>query len=142
MNLNESLPIATPDGYFVSQDHIRIAQIIQDFDPELFLVFIPPSKRDHNDPNEKPFALAHMPEGKPSYIVSYFDECDERILEFAFMNDTRRHDVLARLEAADAAREAVKLKKMLEEEEMKQDLVASIVRSPKHQYKHDGVTYE
>lgn len=142
MNINESLPIATPDGYFVSQEHIRIAQIIQDFDPELFLVFIPPSKRDRNDPNEKPFALAHMPENKPSYIVSYFDDCDERILEFAFMNDTRRHDVLARLEAHDAAVQAIKLKKLMEEEEMKQDLVASIVRSPKHQYRHNGVIYE
>ena len=140
--IDENLPIATPDGYFVSQEHVRIAQIIQDFDPELFLVFIPPSKRDHNDRNEKPFALAHMPGDKPSYIVSYFDDCDERILEFAFMNDTRRHDVLARLEAHDAAVQAIKLKKAWEEEEMRQDLVASITRSRKHQYKHDGVTYE
>ena len=142
MNLNESLPIATPDGYFVSQEHVRIAQIIQDFDPELFLVFIPPSKRDRNDPDEKPFALAHMPGDKPAYIVSYFDDCDERILEFAFMNDTRRHDVLARLEAHDAAVQAVNLKKVMEEEEMKQDLVASIVRSPLHTYKHDGKRFE
>ena len=134
----DGLPIATPEGYFVSEEHRRIAEIIADYDPDLRLVFIPPSERNHDDPNEKPFAVAHFPEGKAPYIVFFADECDHRILERLFTNDTLKHDVMARLDASHAAQEAIRLKKQMEEEEMKQDIAKSMWRSPLHSYNHNG----
>lgn len=136
--MNDSLPIATPDGYFVSQEHKRIAEIIIDYDPRLRLVFIPPSDRNYDDPTEKPFAVAHFPEDKPPYIAFFADACDERILERLFLNDTQKTDVESRLRASEQAHELVKLKKQLDEEEEKQDIARSMWQSPLHTYRHNG----
>lgn len=134
----DNIPIATPDGYFVSQEHLRIAEIIKDYDPRLRLVFIPPSQRNSDDPNEKPFAVADFPDDKEPYIVFFADECDERIIERLFQNDLQKHDVVGRVNAADAAREAIKLKKEVEQQEELEDMARSMWRSPLHTYKHNG----
>jgi len=136
--VNDSLPIATPDGYFVSQEHKRIAEIIVDYDPRLRLVFIPPSERNYGDPTEKPFAVAHFPEGKEPYIAFFAEECDERILERLFLNDTQKHDMQARLDASDRAKEVIKMKKQIEDDEMKADIARSMWQSPLHTYRHNG----
>ena len=134
----DGLPIATPEGYFVSREHQRIAEIIQDYDPTLRLVFIPPADRNQNDPTEKPFAVAHFPEDAAPYIAFFAEECDHRILERLFSNDLTKTDVKSALEAAEAAQQAIKLKKELEEEEMRQDMAQSMIRSPLHSYRHNG----
>lgn len=136
--MSDSLPIATPEGYFVSQEHRRIAEIIADYEPTLRLVFIPPSRRDPNNPNEKPFAVAHFPADKEPYIAFYSDTCDERLLERVFMNDTSKHDIGARLDAAEAAKESIKLKRRIDELEEQADVARSMWRSPLHSYKHNG----
>jgi hypothetical protein len=43
--------------------------------------------------------------------------------------------VLAELEAHNAAIEAINLKKQMEEAEVRQDIVASVLSSPLHSYK-------
>lgn len=130
--------IATEHG-FVSAEHQRIAEIIQDYDETLALAFIPEANRE---PGDHPFAVIHSPVGKPQYIAFYADQCDERILERLFTNDLTKHDVLSQLEAADAARRAVELKRELDKAEARKDLVQHIIKSPKTRYKHDGVIYE
>ena len=131
--------IATPDGYFVSAEHQRIAEIIHDYDEDMHLAFIPESKRE---PGDAPFALIHTPVGAPAYIAFYSDTCDERLLARVFANDLAKTDVWAQLEKAEAAREAIKLKKEMDEAEARKDLVQHIIKSPKATYKHNGVTYE
>jgi len=136
--LQDSLPIATPEGYFVSREHQRIAEIIQDYDPSLHLVFIPPANRDHNDLNEKPFAVAHIqPDGK-AYIAFFSDTCDERILERLFRNDTHKRDVLSDIQASEAAHEAVKLYEQMELEGIQQDIAATLIKSPLHTFSLNG----
>ena len=132
------LPIATPEGYFVSREHQRIAEIIQDYDRDLHLVFIPPRDRNHDDPNEKPFAVAHMPEGREVYIVFFSDTCDERILERLWRNDTNRTNPLSDLEAQEAAKEAIKYKEQMDQMEQDADVARSLIRSPLHSYKING----
>jgi len=134
----DGLPIATPEGYFVSREHERIAEIIQDYDPTLRLVFIPPKDRNPDDPNEKPFAVAHFPEDAAPYIAFFSDTCDERILERLFSNDLTKNDVGAMLDASEAAKEAIKLKKQMEDLEYRADIAKSMWRSPKHSYQHNG----
>ena len=127
------------DGSFVSQNHLHIAEIINDYDPTLSLAWIPTDKRA---PGEAPFAVVHRPLGGPEYVVFYADQCDERILERIWSNDATKHNVLTNLEAHNAALEAIKLKKELETAEERQELVESIIKSPKNTYVHNGVKYE
>lgn len=138
-NLDMDIAIPTEDGRWVSEAHERIARIIQDYDPELFLAYIPPDRRE---PGDVPFAILHCPAGRESYIVFTVEHCDERILERLWATDNRNGDVLNRLDAHNAALEAVKLKKELDVREERAELVQSIVRSSKSVYKHDGITYQ
>jgi hypothetical protein len=131
--------VATDEGYFVSQEHQRIAEIINDYEPTLNLVWIPPDKRE---PGDSPFAVMHSPLGQPPYIVFHADECDERIIQRVFAADSKHHDILTELEINNRAAEAIKLKREMDEAEEKKDVVKSIVKSPKQKYKHNGVVYQ
>lgn len=131
--------VATDEGYFVSQKHQQIAEIINDYEPTLALVWIPPDKRE---PGDSPFAVMHSPVGVPPYIVFHADECDERILERIFAADQAHNDVLTQLDIKNAAVEAMRLKQQMDEADEKKEIVKSIVKSPKQKYKHNGVTYE
>lgn len=137
MDLSSAM-IATEHG-FVSAEHQRIAEIVNDYDPDLFLAFIPEAKRE---PGDHPFAVIHRPVGRPEYIAFYADKCDERILERLFMNDLTKHSVIDQLEAKDRARKAVEFKRQMGEAEARKDLVQHIIKSPKTRYRHNGVTYE
>lgn len=137
-NLDLSIAIPTDDGRWVSEDHERIARIIQDYDPDLHLAYIPPDKRE---PGDVPFAVLHTPPGQPGYIVFTAEYCDERILARLFAGDTAKTDVLAGIDTHNAALEAIRLKKQMDYEEERSELVKSIVKSPKTVYRHNGVTY-
>jgi len=128
--------IATEDGRFVSSDHMRIAEIIRDYNPDLALGWIPPELR--RDASEHCWAVFEK-----GVVVATFEECDERILEHLWLHDNAKHDVLARLDAHNRAVEVINLKKQMEESEMRQDLVASVLKSPLHWYKvRKGLTIE
>ncbi len=140
MNNDLGIDIYVPvNGQFVSQNHLHIAEIINDYDPTLSLAWIPSDKRA---PGEPPFAVVHRPLGGPEYVVFYADQCDERILERIWKNDSAKTNVLTDLEAHNSAIEALKLKKELEAAEERKELVESIVKSPLNTYRHNGVVYE
>ena len=120
--------VAAEGGRFVSSDHMRIAEIIQDYNPDLALGWIPPEMRRNED--KKVWAVFER-----GVIVATFEECDERILEHLWLHDNAKHDVLARLDAHNKAIEAINLKRQIEEAEVRQDLVASVLKSPLHRYR-------
>lgn len=137
--LEADVYVPTEEGYFVSENHARIAEIISDYDPTLRLAWIPPDKRE---PGDKPFAVIHAPLGRPEYIVCYSDDVNEDLLARVFSMDSTKNDVWSQVENSQKAAEALKLKKRMEEMEEAKDLAASIVKSKKHVYKHDGVIYQ
>jgi hypothetical protein len=139
----DSAHIYDPEiGHFVSSNHSRVAAIIQDYDPTLFLVWIPPNKREMNE--EFPFAIMHRPKGKPSYVVRRVRESEVNagLIAWLFMNDQARQgkDILGRLEAYEQAMEAMRLKKQMEQREETKDIAASILGG-KHWYRHNGIVY-
>lgn len=138
-----NLYTATPDGHFVSDKHMRIAEIIKDYDPDLELVWIPPENRLPED-NNKEFAVTHRLPGKNPYIVFYVsaDEVDERVLARLWSADNGNGSVLNKIDAMNAAVEAVKLKEQMDYEEERSDLVKHILKSPRATYRHNGVVYE
>jgi hypothetical protein len=126
-------------GALVSERQARIAEIIKDYDPELELAYIPPAKRE---PGDRAFAVVHRPLGRPAYVAFYADECDENLLARVFAGDNAKHDVMSDVAAKNAAHEALKLKKQMEDAEERKDLVQSIIKSPLNTYRHNGKVYQ
>lgn len=135
--LNFDVPVPTDSGYFVSEKHARIAEIISDYDRDLNLAWIPPDKRE---PGDQPFAVIKTEPDGYRYVVCYADNVDERLLARVFSMDSAKNDVFSQIEAEKAAYEALKLKKQQEEMFEAHDLAGSILRG-KHYYKHNGVKY-
>lgn len=119
----------------------RIAEIIQDFNPDMELAWIPPEERNAFD--IKPFAIRHNPPNAPSYIVGFFseEEMDHRIIAHLFSIDTTRNDVLGNLEREEAAKRALQMKEQIERDEMRKDFAKSLLKSRKHTYRHNGKKY-
>jgi hypothetical protein len=133
-------------GYMLSQEHMRVAEVIRDYDPTLELTWIPPDNRVTKDDFDKPFALLHKPGDKPDYVVRKLkeDEVDHRIIAWLWMSDNARNgeDLAEKVTAEANARQALAYlanhDKMME----KHELAASILASPLNTYKHEGVKYQ
>jgi len=126
---------------------LRIAEIINDYNPHLELVWIPPAARKELD-EEFPFAVRynHTPgvfDPQSSYIVIQLKEheVDHRAIERIFLADNTKNDVLARIETEENVRRLIEYKKQMEEAEERQEFMTSVFRSPKSVYRHDGVEY-
>lgn len=130
--------VPAEDGHWVNEKFARIAEIIHDFDNRLQLVWIPPEKRTETD--VQPYGVLHTADNGYQALVMLIkeDELDERVLEQLFLNDTERHDVLARQEAKELAATVLRNKQKMEEAEARRDFVATVVGSHKHTFKHNG----
>lgn len=127
-------------GYFISEKHRRIAEIIKEYQHDLELAWIPPDKRE---PGDKPFAVIHRPVGNQPYVVFHLDETevDERVLARLWSSDNTNHHTLNYIEALENAREAVRMKEQMDRIEEEKELIASIIATPKSVYRHNGVEY-
>lgn len=136
--------VLNPDGNSLSVKHQRIAEIIHDYNPELELVMLPAERRYDEDSKKYPFAIIHNPPGLPPYVVHKYgeSEIDERIIADLFMRDNANGSVLDRIEAQDAAIQAVKMRERMDEHDAMQDFVSTVVKSPLHAFKHNGIRYD
>src|SRR5690606_40739677 len=93
-------------GMFVSQEHQDIATIIQDYNPELHLVWIKPQDRVSATDREYPFAIMHFPRDGEPYIVMMIkeNELDQRVLARLFEADQAKGDPMAKLKDRKSTR--------------------------------------
>lgn len=95
-------------------DHARhVAQMIQDYDPTLFLERLPQGHLWLIQNPDRPYALIHRPVGLPEYVIESFSEgwLDERIFARVLEWDTRRFGKqLDKFDALNAARHLSQLK--------------------------------
>lgn len=133
--------IPTDDGRWVNEKFVQIAEIIHDWDPEFELAWIPPEHRPFI--KDKPYAVVHKPANGRAYVAFKLeeDQLDERVLARLWAGDTHRHDVLANIESMEAAKEAMRLKELMDREEERKELVAGIVGSKLHTVKHNGKVF-
>ena len=127
-------------GTFVSEKHKTVATIINDYNPGLNLVWIPPAARTIEDAGHE-FAIIHTnPTTGYQYVVMYAgaDEVDERLLTRLWENDMTRHDVLSKLELMDMAAALIKQKSEEEAAAERQDIIATVVKSPLHTFKMEN----
>lgn len=130
-------------GVFVSQEHQDIATIIQDYNPELHLVWIRPQDRTTAEDRKFPFAVMHMPRDGEPYIVMQIreNELDQRVLARIFEADQSKGDPLAKLNAHNQAAQVLKEYRRAQEVEELNDLHETILKSPLHTFRHNGKTY-
>jgi len=136
------IAVPTDSGHWVSESHMRIAEIIRDYDPSLSLVWIPVDQRSEEDRGRE-FAVVHSPPDGPTYTVFHCpaSEVDHRLLARLFNGDMAKNNVLNWLDSIEEAKAIIKAKQDMELAEERQELVKSIIKSPKSVYKHNGVQY-
>lgn len=127
-------------GTFVNERVRRVAELLNEYEPTLFIAPIPDQLRD-NEP-AKAFALVHELNGQV-YCVRKLreDEIDESLIAWVWAHDNNKTNVLTDIEAQDAAATALRLKKLMEEKEEAKDIGATILKSPLHTYRHNGKKY-
>lgn len=104
-------------GCFISSKLQRLAEILQDYDPDFELRWVPPALRSDVD-TSLPYCVVHNQPNHPPYVVMYFDDTvvPEEVLARIFEGDNKNGDVLKKLEAHNAAVEAFRLKEQLDEQ--------------------------
>lgn len=134
--------IATEDFGFIPAEVERIAEIIHDWNPELELRIIPERARTPEDTH--PYAIFHRNKHGYEYLVRTMtpEEMDHRLIAWLFEADTKRHDVLARIEREEAARKLMDMRAQMDREEEARELTKAIITSPKSEYRHNGKVFK
>jgi hypothetical protein len=126
------------DGLY-STDHRRVAEVISDLFPTVRLIRVD-SLHPAYDP-QRPFALVDEPHMLPPYVIRYMreTEVDQRLV--AWLVENNMHDPnskVNRLKILEMAEAAMKAKRELEWMGEKKDMMKSIMKSKKHEYRHGG----
>jgi hypothetical protein len=126
------------DGLY-STDHRRVAEVISDLFPTVRLIRVD-SLHPAYDP-QRPFALVDEPHMLPPYVIRYMreSEVDQRLV--AWLVENNMHDPnskVNRLKILEMAEAAMKAKRELEWMGEKKDMMKSVMKSKKHEYRHGG----
>lgn len=124
-----------PHGdHFISEKFQRLAEIIRDFDSHLELRYIPPAQRDQPGDSARAYAIVDI---TTNYVAIYGSETEtpEGILERLFLNDTSKHDVLARIDAHEAAKKAFELKDWMDRIDEANSVAEFLMKSPLNRVK-------
>lgn len=121
-------------GRFINEKHERIAAVIRDYDPELELAWIPPENRDDSD--TKPFCIIHNSPDGSRVPVSFWreDQIDERLIEWCFENDFKKHSpdaIFNRLEARNLAKKLMETKSYQAEDEARKEWARWVLETNK-----------
>ena len=126
------------DGLYTDYQR-RVAAVIKDIFPTVRLI-----RLDALHPSftpERPFALVDEPHMLPSYVIRTLpeSEIDHRLVAWLVDNNTADpNSKVNRLHILEMAEQAVNAKRELEWMEERRDVMKSIMKSKKHEYKHDG----
>ena len=129
-------------GQVINTAHQRIAEMINDLDHELRLVWIPPNNRLPSD--NMPYAVVKSPLGGEEYVVFNLreDQLDERVIAHLIASRTGGPvSPLDRVEALEAAQRLALAKKQEDENAEARELAVAVLKSKKNWYKHNGRTY-
>jgi len=134
--------VPAEDGHWVNENHARIAELINDYDPSMDLVWIPPENRVKNG-NEAPYAVRHTNKDGYQYLLFFVndDELDHRVLGRIYEADLTKHDVQARIESDEKAYWALQRKIRQEKAEERMDFVRAVAGNNKSTFKHNGKIY-
>jgi hypothetical protein len=136
-------------GEFVSDDHVRLARVINDYKPTLSLTYIPRKDRDASD--TKPWAIVERDERFGEHVIRYLSDDEMRrpneVLAWVFAGDQDKHgreELIRRFDLEHAAEQALSMQRDLDEREDLRDKMAFFAsggNDHKHYIKHNGKTF-
>lgn len=121
----------TDDGQWVDEQFERLARVVKDYDPGYALYWIPPAQRETLQEKQKPYVVVDERTGLPIMWASRTDTPD-KILEELFLGDNSKGDVLARMEAHNAAVEALEMKAKMDLAEERQEYISWLIGTKKN----------
>jgi hypothetical protein len=117
----------------------RIASVIKDIFPTVRLLRLEALHPSFSP--ERPYALVDEPHMAPPYVIKTLkeSEIDERLIAFLVENNLADPNSKAnRLAILEMAQKAVEAKREIEWLEERKDIMKSIMKSKKHEYRHNG----
>lgn len=129
--------IPTNEGRWVDENFERLAQVVKDYDPQFELRWIPPEHRASDEERRKPYVVWDTTVNAPFFFASELDTPVD-ILERLFNGDNKHGNVLDRLDARNAAQEALNLKEKIEIEEERREYAAWLMGTKKNFIKLSG----
>lgn len=136
------------NGVVISEEHRRVAELIQEYNPELFLMHIPASKRESAEDHDKPYAILHVPSDKrkePYYVGKYgTDEINVNLIAHLYAMDSTKSGTASpevRLQAMADAKRAMDRKRQEDMIAEGRDFVLTRLKSHKNYYHHNGRKY-
>jgi hypothetical protein len=122
---------------WISEEFSRLAEIIQDYDPYLELRWIPPEHRTDPEDKKNPYCIWDT---RTNYVVMFASELDSpvAILAKLFDIDNKNGDVNKRLQAHNAAQQAMQMREWLDEREAAKDFSAFVFSNKKNYWTHEG----
>lgn len=138
----------TENNVIVSSVHQRIAEIINDYNPELTLMWIPPGKRDEIDEHD-PFVIVHTMANGSQYPVMWIplEQMDnpQIVLGRLFAGDAAKAGGADRIEkateAAEKADQIYRAKVASDRWDERMEFLDFALKTPLHTFKHDGKKY-
>lgn len=122
---------------WVSAEFARLAQVINDYDHNLFLEMVPVAEQANLIDKSKVFRII---DDRTKTIVMYADSLSnsQAILVKLWTIDQKYNDPVALMDAQNAAAEALKNQEIIEQREAQKDLSAFIIKNTKSRWTHDG----
>lgn len=138
--LNADNIFDSESGYFLSQKHQDLAEVINLYNEQLRVVWIPTDQRTAESP--KPFGVACFPSMGEPYIIMLLSEAEmnnsKEVLQRVIASDGKNVDVVKYLASSNDAAVLLREKKKLEERAEMHDRAKSIFRSPLYVYNLGG----
>lgn len=129
--------IPTDEGTWVDEKFERLARVVQDYSPSYELRWIPPEHQTTLEDKAKPYVIVDTITNSPIMFAGPHST-PEQILEELFMGDNTKGDVLARLDAHNAAVELMNMKEQMDLAEERQEYIAWLMGTKKNYIKLSG----
>lgn len=123
------------DGHFISQRISQLVRALQDYCPEIEVLWVPPAERMKG---EAAFKIMHKPGNREPYCITTVkteDDFDERLLKKIIAGDQRSGEVrYTDFEAWETAQKLAEKQVWEDSLEEAHDLAAALIRTDKSNY--------
>ena len=122
---------------WVCAEFANLAQVINDYDHHLFLEMVPVADQQHLIDKSKVFRVV---DGTTNKIILYADSLSapQDILARLWSMDKAHGNVVANMDARNAAIQALEMNKKMDEAEAQKDLALFIAKNNKSRWVHEG----
>jgi hypothetical protein len=124
---------------WISEEFERLAQVVQDYDHNLELRWIPHDRRTRDD--KYPYVIVDKHTNTTVLHASELDTPVD-ILERLFTGDNAKGNVLEQMDRRNAAIQALRKREQLDELEELHDKAGFLLRSPLHTVRMDGKKFD